>query len=46
VPFAHGQATANGIPGAEFLAIDGLGHEVIPAAFPVLADAILGHTAD
>ena len=46
VPFAHGEDTAGAIPGAAFLAVDGLGHGL---AFPDLWDeistAIARHTA-
>lgn len=38
VPFAHGKDTANAIPGATLLAVDGLGHGM---AFPDLWDEII-----
>jgi pimeloyl-ACP methyl ester carboxylesterase len=42
-PVAHAEALAAGIPGAELLVVEGLGHEV-PAAFAgELAAAVLGH---
>jgi len=45
VPYAHGEATARAIPGAKLLPITGLGHELPAPAIPVLAEAILDHTA-
>jgi pimeloyl-ACP methyl ester carboxylesterase len=45
LPYAHGEATANAIPGATLLAIEGMGHELPPPAIPILVDAILEHTA-
>jgi pimeloyl-ACP methyl ester carboxylesterase len=36
----HGQATAAAIPGAQRLFIEGFGHDMHPAAYPVIADAI------
>jgi pimeloyl-ACP methyl ester carboxylesterase len=45
LPHAHGEATAKAIPGAKLLAIDGTGHEIPAPAIPILADAILDHTA-
>ena len=38
VPFEHGKDTADAIPGAAFLAVDGLGHGL---AFPTLWDDII-----
>jgi pimeloyl-ACP methyl ester carboxylesterase len=40
VPFAAGQDTAAAIPGAELLAIDGMGHDMPRAVWPRLIDAI------
>ena len=38
-----GRATANAIPGAKFLPIQGLGHDLPTDAWPILADAIANH---
>jgi pimeloyl-ACP methyl ester carboxylesterase len=38
VPFAEGEALAAAIPDAEFVAVSGLGHELPPAAWPLLLD--------
>jgi pimeloyl-ACP methyl ester carboxylesterase len=40
VPFAAGQDTAAAIPGAEMLAIDGMGHDMPRAVWPRMIDAI------
>jgi pimeloyl-ACP methyl ester carboxylesterase len=40
VPFAAGQETAVAIPGAELLAIDGMGHDMPRALWPRLVTAI------
>ena len=40
VPFAEGEALAAAIPGAEFVAFSGLGHELPPAAWPLLLDLV------
>jgi pimeloyl-ACP methyl ester carboxylesterase len=42
-----GRATAAAIPGAELILIDGMGHDIPPALFPTIADAIarLAHRA-
>ena len=45
VPFAAGQATAAAVPGAEMLAIDGMGHDMPRALWPQLVDAIGALTA-
>lgn len=42
VPPGNGELTANAIPGAELLVIDGMGHDLPPAAFRRLSDAITG----
>lgn len=44
VPFPCGEATAAAIPGAELLAIDGMGHDLPPPLWPQIADAISMHT--
>jgi pimeloyl-ACP methyl ester carboxylesterase len=45
VPLPHGRLTAELIPDAELLVIDGLGHEFDPRALEPVAEAILRHTA-
>jgi len=45
VLLAHGEATAEAIPGARLLTIEGLGHDIPLVAIPQIADAILEHTA-
>ena len=45
VPPAHGVATAEAIPGAKLHIIRGMGHDVPPAAWPELVDAIARHAA-
>jgi len=40
VPLAAGQDTANAIPGAELLAIEGMGHDLPRPVWPRLVDAI------
>lgn len=44
VPLPHGQALAAGVPGATLLTVEGLGHELPRAAWPVVLDAVLQHT--
>jgi pimeloyl-ACP methyl ester carboxylesterase len=39
-----GEATARAIPGARFMSIEGMGHDLPRAAWPRLLDAIAGHT--
>jgi pimeloyl-ACP methyl ester carboxylesterase len=39
-----GKATARAIPGARFMSIEGMGHDLPRAAWPRLLDAIAGHT--
>lgn len=38
-----GRATARAIPGARFMSIEGMGHDLPRAAWPRLIDAIAGH---
>lgn len=45
LPFEHGQAIADGIPGAKLLAIDGVGHEVPRPEWDNVIPAILEHTS-
>lgn len=45
VPAAHGQATADAIPGAQLLLVEGLGHDLpqIKGPWPQVIDAIAAH---
>ena len=45
-PYGHGEALARGIPRAELMPLDGVGHQVPPRAWwtPVIA-AMLRHTS-
>jgi pimeloyl-ACP methyl ester carboxylesterase len=45
IPVRQGIDTARIIPGAELLIINGLGHELPPAAWPQVAEAIAHHAA-
>ena len=45
-PIEHGIATADAIPGARFVPIEGLGHEVPLAVVPTIVPLLLEHTAD
>ena len=45
VPLAGGRATAAAIPGAELRVIPGMGHDLPPALFDIVADAILSAAA-
>jgi pimeloyl-ACP methyl ester carboxylesterase len=44
LPFPHGEATANAIPGARLLPVEGMGHELPRSAVPIIAAAIIDHT--
>lgn len=44
VPLEGGRDTADAIPGAELLVIEGLGHELPPQVWPRVIDAISAHT--
>ena len=44
IPFRGGQATARAIPGAEFLAIPGMGHDMPRPLWPQIVDAIVATT--
>jgi pimeloyl-ACP methyl ester carboxylesterase len=45
-PPAHGRALAARIPGARFVELEGVGHELAPPRlWPVLVDEIIRHTA-
>ena len=43
VPPGNGQRTADAIPGAELLMIEGMGHDMPPGAFAQITDAIATH---
>jgi pimeloyl-ACP methyl ester carboxylesterase len=43
VPFEGGQDTARAIPGAELLAIEGMGHDLPPRVWPQIVSAIVEH---
>ena len=44
LPFAHGEATAKAIPGAQLLPIEGMGHDLPKAAQSLIVDALVSHT--
>ena len=44
-PFPHGQALAEAIPDATLLPLEGAGHGVARADWPVIVRAVIGHTA-
>jgi len=44
IPVEAGIDTAERIPGAELCLIPGMGHDVVPALAPILAEAISDHT--
>lgn len=45
VPYAAGIDTAENVPGAKMVTIEGMGHEMPPGAWPQLIDAIAGFAA-
>jgi len=45
VPVEAGKATAAAIPGAELLLIEGMGHDLVPATWPRVIDAVSGLAA-
>ena len=45
MPVRGGEATAAAIPGAELRVIPGMGHDVPPALYDIVADAILAAVA-
>jgi pimeloyl-ACP methyl ester carboxylesterase len=45
IPLSGGQATADSIPGATLLVIEGMGHDLPEGAWPRLVGAISEHTA-
>jgi pimeloyl-ACP methyl ester carboxylesterase len=44
LPYPHGVALANEIPGATLLTIEGMGHELPRGAWPEIVPAIIAHT--
>jgi pimeloyl-ACP methyl ester carboxylesterase len=44
VNISGGEATVAAIPGATWLAIPGMGHDIPPGAWPVIVDAIVANT--
>jgi pimeloyl-ACP methyl ester carboxylesterase len=44
LPYPHGVALADEIPNAKLLTLQGTGHELHPADWPTLTEAILDHT--
>ncbi len=45
VPVEHGKDTAEAVPGADLLIIEGMGHDLPRAAWPRIVAAIAAHTA-
>lgn len=45
LPPRGGRATARAIPGARFELIEGMGHDLPPGAWPIVADALRDHAA-
>ncbi len=43
LPLAHGEATAEAIPGARLLVVEGAGHDFPEPAMPQILEAILSH---
>jgi len=44
IPLAAGQATADAIPGAEMVVVEGMGHDLPAGAWPAIVDALARHT--
>ena len=44
LPYAHGKAIADTVPGAKFLTIEKMGHDLPRAAWPQIIPALLQHT--
>ena len=44
LPLPHGRATAEAIPGAKLLIIEGMGHDIAPRAQKRIAQAVVEHT--
>ena len=45
IPMAGGEATAQAIPGARLITIPGWGHDLPPAVWPTLVEAMAAHAA-
>lgn len=45
IPVAHATATADAIPSARFVVVDGLGHQFDPAGLDLVAEPLLAHLA-
>ena len=45
IPLAAGQATADAIPGAKMVVVEGMGHDLPPGAWPPIVEALSAHTA-
>jgi pimeloyl-ACP methyl ester carboxylesterase len=45
LPLAHGRATADAIPGAKFLVVEGMGHDMPPGAQKRIVEAFLEHAS-
>jgi len=46
LPYAHALALHTALPGSQLLTLEGTGHELHPADWPVILDAIERHTAE
>jgi pimeloyl-ACP methyl ester carboxylesterase len=46
VPVAHGKDTAEAVPGADLLIIEGMGHNLPPEVWPRVVTAIVAHTRE
>jgi pimeloyl-ACP methyl ester carboxylesterase len=46
VPVEQGRDTAQAVPGADLLIIEGMGHSLPPQAWPRIVDAIVTHTRE
>jgi pimeloyl-ACP methyl ester carboxylesterase len=44
IPLAAGRATADAIPGAKMVVIDGMGHDLPPGAWATIVEALARHT--
>jgi pimeloyl-ACP methyl ester carboxylesterase len=46
LPYAHALALRAAFPGSRLVTLEGAGHELHPADWPVIIDAIIEHTSD
>lgn len=46
IPIGHGHALRQAVPGTRLLALEGAGHELHASDWPVIAEAVLSHTAE